>query len=178
VPRVHCSASETEDNFIGVLAGSSSDDELAAVEVTCDAGSVSYSLRADTDDQAGLGGVFVSPGDRIIVSESVTPTQSFALAVDRTTGDSVSAGGAGPTELGSLGVQIGLLATESGPGHQVPRFHSIAFRYTQVNGEHLAQLSPSAHDESEPPSPRHLVITSPLASPFTQRFTLTFRRSS
>jgi hypothetical protein len=174
-PHVSCAALSDPDYLFGEIAGDDTNQEIAAVEVGCFEGRAFEQVRADVDTTSGP--VFgVAPGDRIIATEEVGPMGALAQVADKTNGDISSAHTSDTSGLGDLDVRIGLSnASGSSP---VPRFHTVAFRSTQVNGQRLAQLDPGAFGMRNPPDPHRVVVTTHLASPYSQGFSLIFKRSS
>ncbi len=137
VPSIKCPATGFDQTVIGTAIGDTTNDALSVVALNCLNGTAFYRLMVETDDALSPGGL-VQPGDRVILSTNVTGSATFAQAVDRTRGVSLSANGGAP----SSPADEYFAGLEGNAYGSLTPFSPVSFSSTQVNGAHLASLDP------------------------------------
>lgn len=142
VPSVTCPVDAQDilgeavyDSNGGLTAG-------AGVVINCSGGTPTYSLIAQTATALAQGPV--SPGDRVVVADGVSSTNTVAKVIDEASHVRVRAADGAPEASGapSATFNVGIF-NDSGT---TADYGTALFQGNQVNGKHLGQLDPTAVD--------------------------------
>jgi hypothetical protein len=114
----------------------------AGVVINCSGGTPAYSLLAQTTNAVTQGPV--SPGDRVVVADAVSSTNTVAKVIDETSHFRARAADGAPEASGapSASFNVGIF-NDSGT---TADYGTATFQGNQVNGKHLGQLHPTALD--------------------------------